>query len=243
MSLGPMKMRCFAQGVYDESSTKKEDLGTLRIDHLGQKWRYARAGTTALAAGRLVVGVAINAAHAAEAITAAVAIGTRNLTLAVTSGVAIAVNELAGGQFIIDAGTGIGHSYVIDANTAITTATTSIDISLKRGLKVALDTTSTFTLARPEFYGAIISTTQTLPIIGVTPIAVTASYYFWALRNGLVGILTDTTVTTVGAAFAQGSNTSGSVTVSTSSDTIPDLGQCIIAGAAGAQSICRLNLE
>jgi len=238
-----MKQRGFAQGIFEQSSSRKELLGEKRMDHLGDVWVYARCGTTAIPAGRLTVGVAIAVAHQNEVITTAYAIGSKVLDVTVTAGTAIVADELKGGQFIINDATGEGHSYEIDSNTAITTATTGVSITLKRGLKVALDTTSEFTLVRPKVYGAIQSTTQTLPIIGVTPIAVTPNYYFWARRSGVCGILTDTTTTTTGALFAQGGSVGGTVTVSTNSDTIPDLGQCLYAAAASEYSVCDLWLE
>ena len=180
-----MKQRGFAQGIFQQSSTKKEELGTLRIGSNGKAYRYARAGATALAAGVWVKGVAIAAAHENQAILAAVAVGTKSLTVTVTAGTAIAENELQGGELAINDATGKGHTYEIESNTAITTAETDVTLALKRGIKVALDVTSEFTLIRNPFYGGIVSTTQTLPDIGGTPIAVTALNYFWAQRGGL----------------------------------------------------------
>ena len=92
-----MKQRGFGQSIYSASSTKKERLGTMRIDHLGNVWRYCRAGATALNPGYLASGETLNAAHQNEAILAAVPVKTQALTLTITAGLAIDENELDGG--------------------------------------------------------------------------------------------------------------------------------------------------
>jgi len=237
-----MKQRGFAQGIFQQSSKKKEELGTLRIGSNGKAYRYALCGAADIPAGRFCVGVAIAAAHQNEAILETVAVGTKSLTVTVTAGTAIAENELADGEFLINDGTGEGHSYEIESNTAITTAGTAVTLALRRGIKVALDATSEFTLVRNPFYGAVQSATQTLPLIGVTPIAVTAGYYFWAQRTGMCAIYSGTTVPVTGQTFAQ-EGVAGGITVSTSSDVIPDIGRCIYAAAATEYSPCWLSLE
>jgi len=237
-----MKQRGFAQGIFDQSADKKEALGTFRVGSAGKGYRYARAGAADIPAGRLVVGVTNQAAHQNEAITAAVPVGTRNLTVTVTAGTAIAANELENGEFLINDGTGEGHSYEIDSNTAISASGTDISLSLKRPIKVALDTTSEFTLVRNPMYGLVQSATQTLPMGGVTPIAVTANYYFWVQTKGMSAGHCTTTVPVIGQTFAQ-EGVAGGVTVSTNSDTIPDLGQCLIAAAATEYSALWLNID
>ena len=237
-----MKQRGFAQGIFDASSVKKEELGTLRVGQNGKSYRYARAGATDLAAGVFTVGVATAAAHQNEAITAAVAIGTRNLTVTVTAGTAIVADEFQGGEFLICDGTGQGHSYEIDSNTAISASGTEINLSLKRPIKVALDTTSEFTLFRNPFYGAIVSTTLTLPLIGVTPCAVTANYYFWAQRTGLCSCIEDTTTTVAGNPCQQGNAVAGTVEVA-AAHTIHKIGISLYAAAATESTAVWLMLE
>lgn len=237
-----LKQRGFSQGIFQQSSSKKEELGRLRVED-EKMYRYARAGATALGAGVFTVGEAIAAAHQNEAILAAEAIGTKTLTVTVTAGTAIDENELQGGEFLINDATGEGHTYVIESNTAITTATTEVNLTLKRGLKVALDTTSEFTLIRNPMWGAIVSTTLTLPLIGVTPIAVTADYYFWAQRVGNCSVLNDSTTMVTGQNIEQGAGTSGGMTLATATDTVPHLGRCIYAPAAGEYANIWLSME
>jgi len=206
-----MKQRGFAQGLFDVSSSKKEELGTKRTGQNGKVSRYALSGATALGAGVFVKGVAQAAAHENQAILAAVPVGTYTLSVTVTVGTAIAANELAGGEFTINDGTGEGNSYEIDSNTAISASGTVVSLTLARPIKVALDTTSEFTLVRNPFYGGVVSATQTLPDIGVTPCAVAANSYFWAQRAGLACCLVDAGNVTGGQPFMPSDNTAGAI--------------------------------
>lgn len=209
-----MKQRGFAQPVFATNTAKKEPhLGEIRIDVLGKEWRYCRAGATALVAGYVGVGVTLDAAHQNEAITSAVAIGTDVLDLTVTAGTAIVADELEGGELMINAGTGAGYSYTIQSNTAISSSGTSINLTLERGIAVALDTTSKFTLVRSPFYGITVSTTVTLPIAGVTPVAVAANAYYWAQRKGLACVMADSTGGTIMQPVKLSNVTSGAIEV------------------------------
>ena len=210
----PMKRAGFAQGIYQQSVTKKEALGTLRITQDGRKFRYSRAGG-ALAAGGICIGSSINAAHADEIILAAVAIGTRNLTLTVTAGTAIAENALADGLFIINDNTGEGHTYIIDGNSAISASETVIYVSLKDPIRVALDTTTEFTLAHNPFASCTQSATSEQIATGVAPIAVTSAYYCWLQTGGPIACLQDTTPA-VGTNMVVSTATAGAVAAATS---------------------------
>uniref|UniRef100_A0A6M3L3Y1 Uncharacterized protein n=1 Tax=viral metagenome TaxID=1070528 RepID=A0A6M3L3Y1_9ZZZZ len=239
----PIKNRGFGFGVFSQSKDKKgSSLGDMRFEQCGKAYRFARAGAADIPAGRFVVGVTNQAAHQNEAILAAVPVGTYALSVTVTAGTAIVANELENGEFLINDGAGEGHSYEIDSNTAISASGTVVYLTLKRPIKVALDTTSEFTLVRNPMYGLVQSATQTLPLGGITPIAVTANYYFWVQTKGMAPGYCTTTVPVIGQEFAQ-EGVAGGITVSTSSDTIPDLGQCLIAAAATEYSALWLNMD
>ena len=57
-----MKTVGFAQGLYEVSSIQKEELGMLRIEPDGRKFRYAKAGAVALSPGKIcsMLGVTAN---------------------------------------------------------------------------------------------------------------------------------------------------------------------------------------
>ena len=228
-----MKRGGFDQGIYQISETRKEELGTLRVLSDGRKFRYARAGSGALSAGKLGVAAVIHAASADEAILAAVAIGEKVLTLTVTAGAVIAANELKGGAFQINDGTGQGYSYVIDANTDLAVGGTSISITLEEGIKIALDTTSEFTLAHSPWNDVVESTTTACPV-GIPVVAVTAAYYYWAQTGGLaVALMGDTTG--VGTVVTQDIATvAGSTAVMATNSILPQVG--IVHGFAGVDT-------
>ncbi len=193
MANSPMKRSGFDQDIYQINASRKEVLGTLRILQDGRKFRYARAGSSALAAGKLGVAAAINADHINEAMATSEPIGTKMLTLTVTAGTAILANELKGGAFQINDETGEGYSYIIESNTAISGSGTSITITLEEGLKVALvAATSEFTLVHNLCNDVVEGTTIGTPV-GVALVVVTGAYYYWAQTGGLaIGLLTGT---------------------------------------------------
>lgn len=208
MGLGPFKRTGFKTDLYQATESIKEAyVGLLRIDSLGRKFRYAKSGG-ALIAGEVTVAAAINAAHMNEAILLSVAVGTQVLTLTVTAGTAIVANQLKGGMLQINDGTGEGYSYIIDSNTAITSAGTEINLTLAEPIRVALDSTSEFTLVANPWYGITHSGTIGA-VTGGALCAVTSGYYCWVQTGGMGIVLTHETGA-VGLGFEQ-STTSGAV--------------------------------
>ena len=181
----PLKPRGWSFGVYEQASAipAGEIVGSLRITADGKKWRLAKA-SEALAVGKMTHATQAVAAHLDEAITAAVAIGERVLTLTVTAGTAIAQNQLAGGALSVNSGTGAGHRYPIQSNSAISASGTTIYVVLEEPIRVALDTTSTFDLLQSLWYNTALSTTDENFATGVTPIAVTSGYYYFSQTGG-----------------------------------------------------------
>lgn len=185
MGDSPIKLRGFAQGIMEISATAKEMLGTLRILQDGRKFRYALAGTTALVAGKMGQAAAIASGRMNQAITTAAAIGTTCLTLTVTAGEAIAENALVGGFLQINDAAGEGYQYLITSNSAITAARTSIVITIENpGIRKALTTSSEYTLAHSPWSGVVESATEEALPVGIPPVDVTASYYYWAQTAG-----------------------------------------------------------
>lgn len=191
MSLGAQKMRGFSQAIHEISATAKETVGTLRVLQDGRKFRYAKAGSTALAAGKMCIATKINAAHADENLAAAAAVGDTQLTLTVTAGLAIAANALAGGWLLINDGTGEGHTYAIAGNSAITASGTTLYISLAEPIRVAMAAGSTtqFTLVASPWMGVTASATEENVPVGIPPVAVTADYYCWLQTGGVAAAL------------------------------------------------------
>jgi hypothetical protein len=227
-----MKKAGFSQGIYQTSSTQKESLGTRRALKDGREFVYAQAGGSDLAAGKLGVSAAINADHANEAILAAVAIGVKTLSVTVTAGTAIAANALAEGALQINDATGEGYSYTIASNSAITASETVVNLTLDEGIKVALDTTSEFTLVHNPWKGIVEDTTAACPV-GVPVVAVTTLYYYWAQTKGLACVLMGATVA-LGTDVIQDASVAGSTDIMATASVIPAVGT--VHGLAGVDT-------
>ena len=218
----PLKHRGFRQGLHQQSSTAKETLGQVRHD--GQRsFRYSLAGG-ALSAGKLNLTPTLAADHVDEAILAAVAVGATQLALTVTAGTAIAENALKGGFLQINSGTGAGYQYLIDGNTAISASGTVVYVTIEEpGIRSALDTTSTFTLAKNPYSGVVESATDEALPAGIPLIAVTSAYYFWNQVSGLALVLgTDSAV--VGTPLIPAASSGGVVSTAYTDVDVPIIG-------------------
>lgn len=187
----PIKKAGFAQGLYEVSSTKKEELGTLRITQDGRKFRYARAGASALGASKCGIAAAIAADVTNEACAAAHAIGERVFQETITAAAAAyAADFFAGGFLQINDGTGEGHQYLIESSTAVDAGGTSISLALADPLRVALVAAdSEFTLVHSPWMGVTESDVEENLPVGIAPVAVPANYYYWAQTGGCAGAL------------------------------------------------------
>jgi hypothetical protein len=211
----------FRQGLFEISSTQKENLGVRRATADGRTFRYALAGASALNPGKMGIAPTVNASLIHQA-ASAYALGTTVLTLTVTApGTAIAENQFRGGYLQFDNGTSQGHQYVIDGNTAVAAAGTSIVVSIKPpGIKdTALTTGSYFSLIPSPWSGITESATPTNFPIGVAPVAVTAAYYYWAQTGGIANVLIGgTLLPTVGGELILGT-VAGAVSMASSTYT------------------------
>jgi hypothetical protein len=185
----PIKKAGFAQGIYAQSVSAKEVLGTLRITQDGRKFRYAKAGAADLNPGKIGLAAALSAYVVNEIILAAVAIGKHTLDLTITTGTAIAENELRGGYFQVQDGTGEGQNLQIAGNTAMASDGTTIQVALEDPIRVALDTTSEFNLVRSPWWAVYESDTAEAMVAGVAPIPVTTLYYYWCQTGGMCNVL------------------------------------------------------
>jgi len=182
----PLKKAGFSQGIYAINATQKEELGTMRILSDGRIFRYAKAGASALAAGKMGVAPAIAADVMNEACANAHAIGDYVIEETITSAAAdYAENHFQGGYLQINDATGEGHQYKIQSSTAVATGGTSICLTLEDPIRVALvAATSEFTIAKSPWQGVTESTTEESLPVGIAPRVVTAAYYYWAQTHG-----------------------------------------------------------
>ncbi len=172
----------------------------------GRQFALVQVGASAIASGLLVQGPAtIGANHIGLAVVSAAATGATSITVT-NGGTATTANQYQGGFAVISAGTGIGQTLRIAANTATGTSGNTV-LTLEDPLSKNIDvSTSKVTLTLNPYgtpNGAAITThgvivapsgTSTGPLIGVTvgPLAAsssTAANYGFIQTKGPVACL------------------------------------------------------
>ena len=213
----------------EETSEQKQKLGTRAVLPDGRVFYYAKNSSAAITpAGKIVDGIAAVAAHDMDLAAAAASAGA----ITFTSGTSLTVtkNQYADGYVIFNDGPAQGEVYRIKSNTAVSSATgLSITIDEPDGLRTALTTSSLFGLAYSPYTDVKIidgDGTMTTGPLGVTPIPVTASYYFWLQTAGIASVLSGAAVAVVGDAVgvSQASGESGAFDLwdaSSEEDTAP----------------------
>ena len=242
MSMKPMKRTGFNQSVLAQSSTQKEELGALRILRDGRKFRYAKAGASALAAGKLTVSAAVGADVMNEACTAVHAIGDIVFSETITSATYIE-NYFAGGYLQINDGTGEGHQYKILSSTAVT-AGTSIILQLDEPIRVATAGTSAseFSIIHSPWQATVESTTLGCPV-GITPIVVTAAYFYWAQTGGPAIALSGNT-DAAGKPLYQSTTTAGALAGLDAASYYPQVAIALgTAGVSGEYKPVMLTMD
>jgi hypothetical protein len=182
-STRPLNNSAWNQEILDESVTKKETLGALRITEDGRKFRYSKAGE-ALSPGKMGQLAAAVANHIKQTAPVA-AIGASRIGLAVGA-TAVTADQYADGflQVYDGTSTGLGMQYEIESNTACDGSGTTY-VTLKQPLKYALTAADTYSLI-PNPWSSI---TQNASLAqgqgGVVPRPVTSAYYFWLQTGGV----------------------------------------------------------
>ena len=235
-----VKTTGFAQGLFEISSTKKERLGTLRVEPDGRVFAYAKAGSTALAAGKLNVSSAPSATSTDETVATSAAVG--DYSLSVTFGGAKTANLYADGYLWINDDTGEGHVYRVKNHAA---GTTAVVINLEDPIRVAVTAGSGTASCYPNPQdGVVVLPAATAAAVGApagfAPTVVTASYYFWHLVKGPTAALVSGTV-------VLGNEVYGDFTASTGVEgaVIPGstLAMQIIGGCVGVCLVVNATTE
>ena len=178
----PLKKSGFSQGLFVTSSTKREEIGTLRITQDGRMFRYARNGAVALTQGLATTAIAPVANIIGEAAPATVK-GSRSFLFTAGGAVTYAEDYFAGGYVTISGGPDEGTMYEIESSSAVT-AGTSIYISLRESTRLAWTTSTLLTLHQSPSMAVIVSATETDVAAGIPQIEVPISHYFWNQTHG-----------------------------------------------------------
>ena len=239
-NVGP---RLPGQSIYDTSSTPLANLGDyLQIGDVG--YRYCKAGATGLAAGVMLQTAAGSTNNKNLAVSAAAAAG--DMTFKVTLA-GITANDFAGGWVgIYDVSSGVGNTYRIKSNTASAASTNYVTLALYDGLIIALTTSDKACLVVNRYNGLLIApTTHTGDLIGVSMVAVTGAYYFWAQTKGPATVLA-AGGWTLGTPLCRSAATAGALTVQAAgSDSLAEQVAAIALNntANTKYGICNLKLD
>ena len=232
-----------AQDIREVSSTQMEDLGSLAITKDGRKYRYAKAGGTALAPGLMNEQSAIVANHSNIAVSAVAAIGATKVS--VTLGATAATkDQYKEGYLLVNDGTGEGIMYRI-AGHAAAALSAGLDVYLEEPLIVALAVTTEVTLVANRYKGVIVVPSAAVSggvPAGVANVAVTEAYYGYLQTGGPCAMLSGTTPQTLGDNVSQeATGVAGSASPAVA--TCPIYGVALQLGVATEYQLVNLQLD
>lgn len=174
---------------YAESSYQQFPLGTKLYRGLWEFWYEKNAANILAIAAPLQSAAAIHAEADDDIVVgAASAIGATTVTLTSTANLATAPlstkDGFAEGYLIVNDEAGEGQFYQIKGHEAAS-GTSNFIVTLYDALTIALTTASQVGLIQHPCANVVASKAVVTGIyVGVPLIAVAASYYFWALRDG-----------------------------------------------------------
>lgn len=209
-------LKVVPQELYTSSSTQQTDLGALATTGDGRYFRYALAGGTSLVAGTLQASPAqdqTNLSPAGGIAVAAAAVGATQVTL--TASLTLAANLLAGGWMSVVVTPGVGLTYKVKSNTAVSGAANCV-VTLEDPILVALTTSSRVDFVLNPYNGVIINpATVSGSPVGAAIYAVTNAQYGWVATHGVATCLIGAADITVGKSVMPSAATAGALIVGT----------------------------
>lgn len=211
-------------------------VGARYSDAFGRVFRYAKAGASALARGKLCVAPTVVANHINLSWATVPAIGDKTvyITLGATAATA---DQYKGGSLVVQDGTGQGRAYRISGNDAVDSAGT-ITVRLEEAIDTAGAASETgCDLISNPWRGAVISVTDQADFAtGVPVVEIAAGKYGMIQTGGLCSVLMDEAVTN-GSVVTIGSSTAGAVEAQ---DAAGEQAVGIVAGTAGVDTEYQL---
>lgn len=182
--------------------------------------------SNAAVAGNIQTAPATVANHVGRTLTTAVAVNT-NVILVPLGATLATASQYAGGYLTVISGPGAGTSYKIKDNTAAASSgTTTVTLSEKEPVLVALTTSSVVSLYPSPFNGFAISSTTIANnnILGIPNVAVPTSNYAWLQIRGYCATLADSTPPTKNTNAIVSASTAGAVAIQGASAVTQVLG-------------------
>jgi hypothetical protein len=231
--------------VFESWDSNIHGLGAKGETADGRKFRWAKAGASALVVGDMLQAPAADTDH--DDITVrATAAGSTELLITTGSGAgALDANEYAGGYAIIDTTPGLGYMYKISSHAAIAASTNgSIFLDPADPIQVALTTSSKVTLIKNQYDGVIQTpvTTLTGSAVGAAVYPIAAGEYGWIQTGGTCGVLTAGTPI-VGSAVVVPGTAAGCVVADGAAAATQVVGSMRIVGRDGKVCPVYLTLD
>lgn len=211
----------------------------------GRKFRWSKAGASALVVGNVIQSEAEDTDHDDIAVRATAAGSTELLITTGASGGALDANEYAGGFAIVDTTPGLGYIYKISHHDAIAASTDgSIFLQADDSIQVALTTSSKVTLVKNPYQDVIQApaTTLTGAVVGVAVYPIAAGEYGWIQTSGPCGVLVAGTPG-AGVAVVSPGSAAGAVVVDGAAAATQVIGSMMCTGRDGKVLPVKLILE
>ena len=182
------------QGMYEESITKKAELGRLLPMLDGRCFRYCQSDG-GMTRGHMCSGAEVDSnmnTVTQTGMTVTISGGSIGAkVIKVLLGAATTANLYEDGLLVIEGGVGLGYAYRIKSNKAGGAAVaTACELTLYDPLVVALDATAIISLTKNRFKDVIVTpVSETAAPVGVPLIDVTDNYYFWAQTKGYAPVV------------------------------------------------------
>jgi hypothetical protein len=166
----------------------------------------------------------------------------------------ITANQYAGGKFVVTDDAGEGYTYDIKGNTATgNPASGTFRLELAQPLQVALTAASDYSIVSNLYNDVETATAATdNTVVGVSCANMTtaSAAFGWIQTKGVVAILQDAKVPTVGQVMCLSHLTAGAVgplggtsTTATDYGLYPIVGICVDPGDSTGATVCKINLE
>lgn len=226
------------QELFVQSTAAVHEIGELRVEKDGRKFRYVLAGE-ALVAGTLVQAPAEVTNHQ-NLVSAITALGAKSATVTLGNTAATA-NQYAGGYFVVTIDPGEGYAYKIKSNPAAD-ALATLALELEDPIQVALTATSRVDLVPNPWRNVVINpVTATAAVAGAVIDIIASGSYGWVQTAGPAPVLIDDQTVTVGTNLAASNQTAGAVEPHTGVQQI--VGRALTGGATTDRVLIWLNLE
>ena len=225
---------------HSEESVPQHKFGTVGFADDGRRFRYAKAGTSALVAGDLLQCPAEVTTEESLTPTAALAGATQ---VTVTTGAAVTANKYAEGFLVVTNTPGNGLMYKIKSHPANAGAA-SLVLTLEEPLIVALTASSRVDLVFNPYNGVLQNpATPTGCPVGVAVKAITGAYYGWIQDQGACSVLAGGNIT-VGRQVTANLGTAASVIVAANGATeaFPAVGYALTTVVNGENASIFLTI-